>query len=653
MEIFVPGRICLFGEHSDWAGGYRRINSDIGKGYAIIAGTDQGLYADAEAHPNRFLVEVPWLPGGESVLDLPMDRETLLGAAQKGGFFSYAAGVAYQILTHYNVGGLRIRNHTMDLPVKKGLSSSAAICVLVARAFNRIYDLKMTVRGEMEHAYQGEITTPSRCGRMDQGCAYGGRPVLMTFDGDRIDVSELRVGADLHFVIVDLKAGKNTREILAALNRCYPFPEDDRQRAAHGYLGSDNARIVQEAVGAIETGDVERLGELMREAQTGFDRVLAPLCPSQLAAPVLHGLLGSEALRPLIAGGKGVGSGGDGTAQLLCRDAASRDAAIAFVEKHLGLPCLPLTVHSAMRVRKAVIPAAGFGTRLFPASKIVKKEFFPVVDDMGRAKPAILAIAEELLGSGIEQIAIVIQERDREAFQSLFGGLPVGDSYRKLSPRDQAYCEELLQIGRRISFLIQESQEGFGHAVLCAREWVGREPFLLALGDYVYRTDAEASCTRQLLDVYERHGRSVVGVKPIPEAELGRFGCVGGRWIEEGSLLEISELIEKPDLETARTRLRVEGLAEGEYLGLFGQYVLDPAILNLLSDAANSHRKGGDELQLTPYLDRLRIQEGFLACRVRGRSFDIGVPESYRETIWEFGARRERVEQDPAGRRPR
>ena len=93
--------------------------------------------------------------------------------ARAGGFFSYAAGTAYTMLTHYNVSGLEIDNDFTDLPACKGLSSSAAICVLVARAFNLIYHLNMSLRGEMECAYQGEIKTPSQCGRMDQGCAYG------------------------------------------------------------------------------------------------------------------------------------------------------------------------------------------------------------------------------------------------------------------------------------------------------------------------------------------------------------------------------------------------------------------------------------------------------------------------------------------------
>ncbi|HRU39840.1 MAG TPA: GHMP kinase, partial [Candidatus Goldiibacteriota bacterium] len=217
MKLFVPGRICLFGEHSDWAGGYRRINAEIEKGYAIITGTNQGIYAEVNPHPTQLVIKSTLNDGKKNVIEIPMKREELLKEAQKGGYFSYAAGVAYQVLTHYRVNGLVIDNTATDLPIKKGLSSSAAICVMVARAFNRIYNLKMTTRGEMEFAYLGEITTPSRCGRMDQGCAYGNRPILMTFDGDSIDVRELKLTKSLYFVIADLRASKDTREILSKL----------------------------------------------------------------------------------------------------------------------------------------------------------------------------------------------------------------------------------------------------------------------------------------------------------------------------------------------------------------------------------------------------------------------------------------------------
>ena len=176
MNLFVPGRICLFGEHSDWAGGYRRINAGIEKGYALIVGTNQGMYAEVKPHPTKLVFRAT-LNDGTSMpaWEVPMERKALLEQIQQGGFFSYVAGVAYQLMVHYRVRGLEINNYRTDLPIKKGLSSSAAVCVLVARAFNRTYDLKMTIRGEMELAYSGEISTLSRCGRLDQGCAYGNR----------------------------------------------------------------------------------------------------------------------------------------------------------------------------------------------------------------------------------------------------------------------------------------------------------------------------------------------------------------------------------------------------------------------------------------------------------------------------------------------
>ncbi|MCB0244835.1 MAG: GHMP kinase, partial [Anaerolineae bacterium] len=306
MKIFVPGRICLFGEHSDWAGGYRRINADIEQGYTLISGTDQGIYAEVEAHPTSLVLSAT-RPDGQRVgpTEIPMQPQALLEAAQAGGFWSYVAGVAYQVLTNYHVRGLTIDNFKTDLPMKKGLSSSAAISVLAARAFNRVYDLKLTVRGEMELAYMGEITTPSRCGRMDQGCAFGNRPVVMAFDGDRLDTQELQVKGELHFVIVDLAAQKDTVEILNRLNRCYPFAENDVEAGVQELLGPINKRIVHQAMDALVKSDAQRLGSLMTEAQAFFDRYATPACPEELTAPVLHRVLAYPPLQAHIWGGKG------------------------------------------------------------------------------------------------------------------------------------------------------------------------------------------------------------------------------------------------------------------------------------------------------------------------------------------------------------
>jgi galactokinase len=345
MKLFVPGRICLFGEHSDWAGGYRRISSAIEKGYTLICGTNQGIYAEVEPDPNALVLSSVTQEGQKvGPVEIPMELNMLLKVAQEGGFWSYICGVAHQVLKNHRVRGLVINNYKTDLPIKKGLSSSAAISVLTVRAFNRIYDLRMTIRDEMELAYQGEITTPSRCGRMDQGCAFGSRPVLMVFDGDRIDTRELRAGREMHLVIVDLKAHKNTVEILNRLNRCYPVAENDTERGVHNLLGPLNKTTVYAAIDCLEKGDAEALGGLMVRAQKNFDRYAAPVCPEELTAPVLHRVLNYEPLKPLIWGGKGVGSQGDGAAQLLARSPEALEEVIRVLEAELRLPCYKLNI---------------------------------------------------------------------------------------------------------------------------------------------------------------------------------------------------------------------------------------------------------------------------------------------------------------------
>ena len=345
VRLFVPGRICLFGEHSDWAGGHRRSNANLEKGYTLICGTGQGIYADVQPHRNALRL-TSMTPDGtvRGPFEIPMQPERLLAHAQRGGFWSYAAGVAFQVANRYSVRGLVVDNFRSDLPIGKGLSSSAAICVLVARAFNRIYDLGLTIRDEMELAYQGEITTPSRCGRMDQGCAFGRRPLLMTFDADSLAVDEVEVGQDVYLVLVDLNSKKDTQKILYDLNRCYPIAADEVQRGVQQLLGPTNRRMLHLAVEALQAGDAERLGTLMREAQALFDLFAVPACPSELTAPVLHRVLECSPLLPHIWGGKGVGSQGDGTAQFIARSREDQRAVVEIVERDLAMPCLELTI---------------------------------------------------------------------------------------------------------------------------------------------------------------------------------------------------------------------------------------------------------------------------------------------------------------------
>lgn len=637
MKLFVPGRICLFGEHSDWAGGYRRLNADIEKGYTLITGTDQGIYAEVEPHPTS-LILTSTTHDGEKIgpHEIPMQPNVLLEEAQKGGFWSYIAGVAYQVMTNYHVRGLAINNYETDLPVKKGLSSSAAICVLTARAFNRVYDLKLTIRGEMELAYMGEITTPSRCGRMDQGCAFGNRPVLMIFDGDRLDTVELQVEEELHLVIVDLGAEKDTMEILKRLNRCFPFAENNVERGVQELLGPINKRVTKQAVDALDDSQGEDLGRLMVEAQAFFDRYATPACPEELTAPVLHKVLNHEPLKPHIWGGKGVGSQGDGTAQFITRSLADQQAVIEILERDLGIECLELTIRPGQQVRKALIPAAGFGTRLFPATKATKKELFPIIDQDGIAKPAILLIVEEALDAGLEEVIIIVQEGDLEDFRSFFNTQISIENYNKLPPHFQTYAQQLLEIGRRVTFVTQPNQQGFGHAVYCAKEAIGDEPFLLMLGDHLYRSSSENTCAKQLIDSYKHYGVNVLGLRLTPEDQIANFGTVAGVWLEEGSLLNVTEFSEKPTIDYARNNLLVPDLPENEYLTVFGLYIIKPQIFDYLEEHIAHNVRERGEFQLTSALDRLRQEDGFQGLVMDGRRYDIGLPQYYLDTLQTF-----------------
>ncbi|MEM7553289.1 MAG: GHMP kinase [Cyanobacteria bacterium P01_A01_bin.84] len=347
MKIFVPGRLCLFGEHSDWAGGYRCLNKDLYQGFTLLVGTNQGLYADVKPHSEQLILRTCINGRKQQSLEMPMNRKMLLTLARKGSLFSYAAGVAYQILTHFQVGGLEINNYYTDLPIQKGLSSSAAICVLVARAFNQVYNLKLTRRGEMEFAYLGEITTPSECGRMDQACAYANVPICMGFDGDFIDVVELEVARDLFLIVVDLGAGKNTQEILVKLNECYPNAKNKIQENVQKYLGEISYEITTKAVTALQEGDAEQIGILMEKSQSEFDKYLIPACPQELTAPVLHQLLHYEPIKPYIWGGKGVGSQGDGTAQFIAKDEIAQQKVIKIIEREFPqMQCFKLNISS-------------------------------------------------------------------------------------------------------------------------------------------------------------------------------------------------------------------------------------------------------------------------------------------------------------------
>ena len=287
------------------------------------------------------------------------------------------------------------------------------------------------------------------------------------------------------------------------------------------------------------------------------------------------------------------------------------------------------------KVRKAVIPAAGFGTRMYPATKALKKELFPIIGKDGRAKPIILAIIEEAINAGIEEVGIVVQQGDRDLFDELLKSPPQAKLWQKLSTENKQYSEYLQSIGDRVTILTQIEQEGFGHAVFCAKDWVDGQPFLLLLGDHVYTSNARSSCAAQMVNIYQQVNTSVIGITVMSADIIHKAGCVSGKWQSE-SILNIDRICEKPTLEYAREHLRVAEMAEEEFIGVFGMYVLQSNIFELLEAEISSNERFKGEFQLTTCLDKLRQQYGAIAYLVAGQYYDTGMPLFYRQTMLDY-----------------
>ncbi len=638
IDLFVPGRLCLFGEHSDWAGTNKTFNAKIVPGRAVVTGTVQGIYATARRSEEFVVVsELPEYEGDS--FTCPMDIKLLRNAANEGGFFSYVAGVASYISEWYHTGGITIHITKMDLPMKSGLSSSAAVCVLVAKAFNELYHLRLNTMGLMNIAYWGELRTPSRCGRLDQACAFGTTPVALNFDGNEIDVERITIKKPLFYVFADLMAGKDTVKILADLNSGYPFPRTDADRLLHEALGADNREITGRAMKYMAEGDLEALGALMGEAQQLFDSKVAPMC-TELIAPVLHKTMKDENIQPLIYGTKGVGSQGDGTIQFLAKDEECQTKLIEYLENTLGMTAYPLTLRPSASVRKAIIPVAGFGTRLYPETRGVKKEFCPVIDKDGMMKPGILVLLEELDDIEIEEICLVLNREEQSYYEDFFfKPLPM-KHFEKLSPAMQAYEKKVQKLAGKLKFVYQEEQKGFGHAVFQAKDFAAGEPVLLLLGDTIYETHNGVPCTKQLIDAYERYNRTAISLHTVPVETVGNFGIFAGEWEDKDeTALKLDRIVEKPNMIQAKENLAVSSRKSPEnYFAAFGSYILTPEVFARLDEAIKqdiTNKKG--EIELTDAIAYVCDKYGAVGAVIDGKSFDLGNPAAYRDAVTNFG----------------
>ena len=269
------------------------------------------------------------------------------------------------------------------------------------------------------------------------------------------------------------------------------------------------------------------------------------------------------------------------------------------------------------KIRKAIIPAAGLGTRFLPATKAQPKEMLPIVD-----KPAIQFIIEEAIVSGIEEILIITGRNKRSIEDHFDRSLELEMQLKAQGKYDQLkMIEEISEVA--IHFIRQKEALGLGHAVLCAKQFVGYEPFAVMLGDDL--VDAEAPCLSQLIDVYNDLGGSVLGVQEVSADAVSSYGIVNPRAIKP-NIWQAMDLIEKPEPQEAPSRLAV-----------LGRYILDPEIFSILEKTQPGR---GGEIQLTDAIRVLAGQQAVYAYNFFGRRYDIGDKEGFLEATVEQALKR-------------
>ncbi len=272
-----------------------------------------------------------------------------------------------------------------------------------------------------------------------------------------------------------------------------------------------------------------------------------------------------------------------------------------------------------MPIRKAVIPAAGLGTRFLPATKAQPKEMLPIVD-----KPTIQYIVEEAARSGIEDI-IIITGRTKKAIEDHFDR-----SVELELELERTRKAEMLLTVREISdlanihYIRQKEAHGLGHAVYCASSFIGNEPFAVLLGDDVIHSKTPA--LRQLIDVYEQTGASVLGVQRVERAQVSRYGVVAPEGEMKDGVCKVKELVEKPSPDTAPSDIAI-----------MGRYIIDPAIFPILRDTAPG---AIGEIQLTDGLNTLVKTHPMYACAFEGMRYDVGDKMGFLAATVEFALRR-------------
>lgn len=271
-----------------------------------------------------------------------------------------------------------------------------------------------------------------------------------------------------------------------------------------------------------------------------------------------------------------------------------------------------------MKVRKAIIPAAGLGTRFLPATKAQPKEMLPIVD-----KPTIQYIVEEAIDSGIEDILIITGKNKRSIEDHFDKSFELEENLREKGDTELLNLVQDISNLVNIHYIRQKEPKGLGHAIYCAKTFIGDEPFAVLLGDDI--VDSKEPCLKQLIDVYNEYKTTVLGVQTVKEEDVSKYGIVSCRNVDD-RVYKVKDLVEKPDRESAPSNIAI-----------LGRYIITPQIFKYLENATPG--KGG-EIQLTDALKALMANEAMYAYDFVGKRYDVGNKIGFLQANIEFALNR-------------
>ncbi|SFJ38777.1 UTP--glucose-1-phosphate uridylyltransferase [Terrisporobacter glycolicus] len=276
------------------------------------------------------------------------------------------------------------------------------------------------------------------------------------------------------------------------------------------------------------------------------------------------------------------------------------------------------------RVKKAIIPAAGLGTRFLPATKAQAKEMLPIVD-----KPTLQYIIEEAIASGIEEI-LIVTGRNKKCIEDHFDRSV--ELELELEKKGKSAMLEMVQdISNMVNihYIRQKEPKGLGHAVHCAKSFIGNEPFAVLLGDDI--VDAKTPCLKQMINAYDEYKTSILGVQQVDKDKVNKYGILDVKHIED-RVYKVKDMVEKPAIEEAPSNIAI-----------LGRYIITPAIFDILE---NQEPGKGGEIQLTDALQTLATKEAIYAYNFEGRRYDVGDKLGFLEATVDFALKRPELRDD-------